>query len=84
MNVFYFSSDLFASVVAVSMVSLLENNKEQEKITFYIVDDGISDEKKILLNNMVVQYESDNIKRDVVYLEAFGPEILLKYPFKDR
>ena len=65
MNVFYFSSDLFASVVAVSMVSLLENNKEQEKITFYIVDDGISDEKKILLNNMVVQYESDNIKRDV-------------------
>ncbi len=46
MNVFYFSSDLFASVVAVSMVSLLENNKEQEKITFYIVDDGISDEKK--------------------------------------
>ena len=68
MNVFYFSSDLFASVVAVSMVSLLENNKEQEKITFYIVDDGISDEKKILLNNMVVQYESDNIKRDVVYL----------------
>ena len=65
MNVFYFSRDLFASVVAVSMVSLLENNKEQEKITFYIVDDGISDEKKILLNNMVVQYESDNIKRDV-------------------
>lgn len=84
MNVFYFSSDLFASVVAVSMVSLLENNKEQEKITFYIVDDGISDEKKILLNNMVVQYESDNIKRDVVYLEALVPEILLKYPFKDR
>ena len=33
---------------------------------------------------MVVQYESDNIKRDVVYLEALGPEILLKYPFKDR
>lgn len=30
MNVFYFSSDLFASVVAVSMVSLLENNKEEE------------------------------------------------------
>ena len=61
MNVFYFSSDLFASVVAVSMVSLLENNKEQEKITFYIVDDGISDEKKILLNNKNCILKEDDI-----------------------
>lgn len=78
MNVFYFSSDLFASVVAVSMVSLLENNKEQEKITFYIVDDGISDEKKILLNNMVVQYESDNIKRRCCLFRGFGTRNIIK------
>lgn len=84
MNIFYFCSDLFASVVAVSMVSLLENNRKQKDIIFYIVDDGISEEKKLLLNNMVAQYECDNIKRSVVYLEALGPEILLKFPFKDR
>ena len=64
------------------MVSLLENNRKQKDIIFYIVDDGISEEKKLLLNNMVAQYECDNIKRSVVYLEALGPEILLKFPYR--
>ena len=46
MNVFYFSSDLFASVMSVSMLSLLENNRSFVEIKFYIVDDGISEENK--------------------------------------
>lgn len=46
MNVFYFSSDLFANVAATSMVSLMENNKSCDLIHFYLVDDGIKNETK--------------------------------------
>ena len=35
MNIFYFSSDLFVNVLAVSIVSLLENNKDENEINFY-------------------------------------------------
>ena len=34
MNIFYFSSDLFVNVLAVSIVSLLENNKDENEINF--------------------------------------------------
>ena len=47
MNIFYFSSDLFIEVLAVSLVSLLENNKNCKEINVYIVDDGITKEKRI-------------------------------------
>lgn len=50
MNIFYFSSDLFIEVLAVSLVSLLENNKNCREINIYIVDDGITKEKKISCN----------------------------------
>ena len=46
MNIFYFSSDLFIEVLAVSLVSLLENNKNCREINIYIVDYGITKEKK--------------------------------------
>ena len=58
MNIFYFSSDLFIEVLAVSLVSLLENNKNCKEINVYIVDDGITKEKKNKLQGMVDKYSS--------------------------
>lgn len=84
MNIFYFCSDLFASVMAVSMVSLLETNKNVKRITFYIVDDGITKEKKEKLDGMLMRYCKEGFIREIVYLDAPDPNVLLKYPFESR
>lgn len=84
MNIFYFSSDLFIKVLAVSVVSLLENNKDVDKICFYIVDDGITDKNKQIFYNMVKKYENERCKRKVVYIEAPDPCEALRFPFKTR
>ena len=59
MNVLYFCSDAFVSVASVSIVSLLDNNKEFDEIIIYVVDDGISEEKKKLLNTMIKSYNRE-------------------------
>lgn len=79
MNVFYFASDLFASVAATSIVSLLENNKVANEINFYIIDDGITRENKEKLTAMIVSYG-----RSVHYITAPGPSELFDFPFKSR
>lgn len=84
MNIFYFCSDLFVKVMSVSMISLLENNRKAEKIIFYIVDDGITTEKKEKLMAMLSKYRENTRIREIVYLEAPDPGTLLKYPFKSR
>ena len=84
MNIFYFSSDLFVNVLAVSIVSLLENNKDENEINFYIVDDGITQDNKELLVDMVKQYEKNLKQRNVIFIEAPDPVSVLKYPFENR
>lgn len=84
MNVFYFSSDLFASVMAVSMVSLLENSRSFEKIEFYIVDDGISERNKTKLLEMVRQYADGNHMRNITFIGAPDPVKAFRFPFKSR
>lgn len=79
MNVFYFTSDLFASVAATSIVSLLENNKAVKEINFYIVDDGITSENKEKLTAMIISYG-----RYVHYIVAPDPSELFDFPFKSR
>ncbi len=79
MNVFYFSSDMFVSTAAVSIVSLMENNKSFESIHFYVVDDGITNENKIKLINMVSKY-----KREIDFIQAPDPSKVFRFPFKDR
>lgn len=79
MNIFYFSSDLYASVAAVSMVSLLENNISKETVHFFIADDGIKDNTKSQLESLVRRYDAD-----IVYIELPDPSDLLDFPFKDR
>ena len=53
MNIFYFTSNLFISVAATSIISLMENNKSADNITFYIIDDEIDDENKAKLTTMI-------------------------------
>lgn len=84
MNVFYFSSDAFVSVMGTSIVSLLKNNGSFRDIVFYIVDDGISKQNKKILQELVKEYETKNYKRSIKYLPAINPEEALKYPFKSR
>lgn len=79
MNVFYFSSALYASVAAVSIISLLENNKSMETIHFYIADDGIKEETKEKLADMISKYNAD-----ISYIPLPDPSELLDFPFKDR
>ena len=81
MNIFYFSSDLFIEVLAVSLVSLLENNKNCKEINVYIVDDGITKEKKNKLQGMVDKYSSTENIRKIIYLDAPSPNDLLKFNF---
>lgn len=79
MNVFYFSSDQYASVAAVSIVSLLENNKTSEPVHIFIADDGIKEDTKLKLMEMISGYNAD-----VQFIELPDPSELLDFPFKDR
>lgn len=56
MNVVYHSSDSFTPVLAVSMVSIMENNKDMDDITFYVLEKKISEANKQKLKGMVASY----------------------------
>lgn len=56
MNVMYASDDKYAEIAGVSIVSLLENNKEAGDITFYILDNGLSSQNKNNLSSLVSEY----------------------------
>lgn len=79
MNVLYFSSDLFVGVLATSAISLLENNRHMENIHFYIVDDGISQENRDKLTEMLAKYEAE-----VTYIPAPDPSEIMGFPFESR
>lgn len=46
MNIVYSSSDSYAEIAGVSIVSLFENNKDIKEMVIYIIDNGISDSNK--------------------------------------
>ncbi len=79
MNVFYFASDAFVNVAATSIFSLLKNNIKAEAIHIYLVDDGISDEKKHMLTQMIHEF-----RRDITYIPAPDPVEMFEFPFKTR
>lgn len=64
MNVMYLCDDNYVYIAAVSIISLLENNKDMESIHLFIVSEGISEENKNKLNQTV-----DIYKRDLTILE---------------
>lgn len=52
LNVMYASDDKYAEIMAVSVLSVIENNKD-EKIHFYIVEDSISSDNHGKLQTMI-------------------------------
>lgn len=56
MNIVLHSSDLFSAVLVVSMVSVMENNKDEQKIDFYIIEHEISEKHKKMIMGMVDKY----------------------------
>ena len=56
MNIVFASSDSYAMTCGVSLLSLLFNNKEEEVLDIYVVDNGISKENKEKLLNTALEF----------------------------
>ncbi len=69
MNIVYSSSDSYSEICGISIVSLLENNKDVEHIDIYIIDNGITDENKKKLETTVRNYSRNLIFVDSIDLE---------------
>ena len=57
MNIAYSSSDSFSWLASISLVSLLENNKNEEEINVFILENKISDLNKNKLKNISLKYK---------------------------
>ena len=56
MNIVYSSSDSYAPIAGVSIMSLLHNNTDAESINIYMIDNSISAENKQRFEEMVGKY----------------------------
>lgn len=56
MVVVYSSSDYFAPITGISILSLLESNHDSDNLTIYLVDNGISAENRLHLQHMVQEH----------------------------
>ena len=56
MNIVYSSSDSYAPIAGVSIMSLLHNNTDSESINIYMIDNSISAENKHRFEEIVGQY----------------------------
>ncbi len=63
MNIVYASSDSYAPICGVSLLSALAANEREENLRVYIVDNGICEENKRKLEQVGVRY-----KRNIVFL----------------
>lgn len=56
MNFVLHSSDLYSAVLVVSIVSIMDNNKQEKTLVFYIIEHDISDEHKLMIRETVEKY----------------------------
>lgn len=72
MNLVYVSNEKYAPHLATSICSVLENNKDESDIHFYVISTGLTSESVTKLKQMVKSYEpantenSDIIRRLIV------------------
>lgn len=80
MNVIYASDDNYAWLMGISMVSLLENNRDNDNIHVWLFGDGISAENEQKLMDVAKQYDRELHIIDVNQLSL--PESLYtgRYP----
>ena len=64
MNIVYASNDAYVPFLGISLFSLLENNKQLNKISIFILSDKISEGNKEILNRMAFQY-----RRKIEYID---------------
>ena len=69
MNVVYTFDDGYTMITAVSLVSLYENNKEIENLKTYIVDCGINENNKKIIESIGLAYS-----RDIIFVPAIDLE----------
>ena len=68
-NIVYSCSNEYSELAAVSIISILENNRDADNICFYIIDKGISMRHKDEIRDMVSLY-----RRKLVYLPDIDVE----------
>lgn len=56
MDILYSTSDSYAFLTGISLLSLLENNKNCSEINIYIMDNNISEKNKNKLTDMIIKY----------------------------
>ena len=61
MNFVFHSSDLFSAVLVVSMVSIMENNKNEDTLIFYIIEHGITNEHQQKFKDLVGKYPNSKV-----------------------
>lgn len=59
MYIIYHSSDSFAEVTGISMISLFENNKNMEHIRVLYIERGMTEKKKIILKSIAEKYNRE-------------------------
>lgn len=64
MNVMYAADDNYAEIMGVSLLSLLENNKDIDIIQIYIIEDEISEENRNRLKNII-----ENYHRNIIFIK---------------
>ena len=69
MNILYVSNDNYAHLLGISLTSVCENNKNENILNFFVIDDGISDENRQKLEKTARKYERE--------IKFFIPEITL-------
>ena len=72
MNILYASDDNYAEIAAVSIVSLLENNKDADNINFFMFDNGLTSESKERLSGLVEKYS-----REIIFINMPDIEKLM-------
>ena len=79
MDILYSSSDSYAFLTGISILSLLENNRECDAIHIYIMDNHISDINKNKLIEVVKEYRRDMSSLLIVMI--FGMMLVLLSTF---
>ncbi len=76
MNIIYASNDTYAQYLGISMLSLLENNQDIEKIVIYILDQNICLENKSKLQGIIKKYN-----RELVFINIDEFEKMIPFDF---
>ena len=56
MDIVYSSSDSYCEIAGISMLSLLEHNRNVKELNIYLIDNNISEDNKQKLEGMIADF----------------------------